>query len=162
MDGVGVKVDSSSSLVHKLLEGDAASNSVVEKSSHFENNSGIILIGATNRPELIDDALLRPGRFDKLIYVPCPNNYQRLDILKVVTKKIPLDKSVDLKRIAESAECYSGADVKNLCVEAGLHALTVDGMSAKTIRQEHFEYVLKTNRASFDVKSLEFYESFKK
>ncbi|MEM2979882.1 MAG: CDC48 family AAA ATPase [Thermoproteota archaeon] len=91
----------------------------------------VILIGATNKPEDVDPALLRPGRFDKLIYVPPPDEKTRLSILKVHTGKMLLDPDVDLESIANMTEGFSGADLKMLCNEAGITAYRREGESVK-------------------------------
>ncbi|OYT28595.1 MAG: hypothetical protein B6U95_03855 [Thermofilum sp. ex4484_82] len=82
----------------------------------------VIVIGATNKPEVIDPSLIRPGRFSKLIYVPPPDKKARLSILKIHTKNKPLGSDVDLETIAERTEGFSGADLKILCNEAALIA----------------------------------------
>jgi cell division protease FtsH len=88
----------------------------------FESNEGVILIAATNRPDVLDPALLRPGRFDRRITVPRPDVNGRLGILKVHTKKTPLEGSVDLTQIARGTPGFSGADIENLVNEAALYA----------------------------------------
>jgi cell division protease FtsH len=88
----------------------------------FESNEGVILIAATNRPDVLDPALLRPGRFDRRITVPRPDVNGRLGILKVHTKKCPLDGGVDLTQIARGTPGFSGADLENLVNEAALYA----------------------------------------
>ncbi|CAG8465126.1 3968_t:CDS:10 [Diversispora eburnea] len=85
--------------------------------------NNVLVVGATNRPDMLDDALLRPGRFDKLIYIPPPDLVARKEILKIHTSKIPLSDDVDLNVIAEQTEFYSGADLKNLCRESAMIAL---------------------------------------
>lgn len=114
----------------------------------IDSNDGVIVIGATNRPDMIDPALLRPGRFDKHIHVPPPNKESRLSILKSVTKKMPIDKDVDLAHIASKTECFSGADIKNICAEAALFALTDDGMDTEIIKNVHFLKALSSSRPS--------------
>lgn len=74
-------------------------------------------MAATNRPDMIDSALLRPGRFDKLLYVPAPNEKERLEILQSVSKNMPKDNSVNLLHVAQKTHLYSGADLSNLCKE---------------------------------------------
>jgi transitional endoplasmic reticulum ATPase len=86
----------------------------------------IVVIAATNRPDIVDPAILRPGRFDRLIYVPEPQQKARLEILKLYTKGMPLTKDVDLPRLAGMMKSYSGADIEALCREAALHALRSD------------------------------------
>jgi cell division protease FtsH len=88
----------------------------------FDSNEGIIMIAATNRPDILDSALLRPGRFDRRIVVNMPDVKGREEILKVHVRKIPLNKDVDLKVLARSTPGFSGADLANLVNEAALAA----------------------------------------
>jgi transitional endoplasmic reticulum ATPase len=89
----------------------------------LESLEGVIVIGATNRIEAIDKALLRPGRFDKLFYIAPPNKEDRLEILKVLTKQIKLSKDVDLRLLAKMTEKYNGADLYGLITEAKKESL---------------------------------------
>ena len=75
---------------------------------------GVVVIGATNRPDIVDEALLRPGRFDRLLEIPLPGNEARKDILKIHTSKKPLDKTVSLDKSVELTKGYSGADIAAL------------------------------------------------
>jgi len=86
----------------------------------------MVVIAATNRPDIVDPAILRPGRFDRLIYVPEPDLKARLEIFKLYTKEMPLTKDVDLPRLAGMTKSYSGADIEALCREAALNALRKD------------------------------------
>jgi cell division protease FtsH len=88
----------------------------------FETNQGIIILAATNRPDVLDPALLRPGRFDRQVIVPQPDVKGRLEILKVHTRNIPLDEKVNLEQIARGTPGFSGADLANLVNEAALLA----------------------------------------
>ncbi len=97
-------------------------NQLLVEMDGFDSNEGIILIAATNRPDILDGALLRPGRFDRRIVVNMPDVKGREDILKVHIRKIPLAKDVDLKVIARSTPGFSGADLANLVNEAALLA----------------------------------------
>jgi len=97
-------------------------NQLLVEMDGFESNEGVILIAATNRPDVLDPALLRPGRFDRRITVPRPDVNGRLGILKVHTKKTPLDGTVDLTQIARGTPGFSGADIENLVNEAALYA----------------------------------------
>ncbi len=83
----------------------------------------VVVLGATNRPDEIDSALLRPGRFDKIIDIPMPNAEARVDIFKIHTKRMPLDKNVDIAELANMAENYTGAEIENVCREAGMSAI---------------------------------------
>ncbi|XP_073984087.1 ATPase family gene 2 protein homolog B-like isoform X2 [Rhodnius prolixus] len=129
MDGVGLKES----------EG-ARSMSDLEKN--------VIVVAATNRPDVLDSAILRPGRLDRLQFVPPPNIHDRIDILRVLTKKIPLDKCVDLEIIATNTELFTGADLSNLCREAALEALTSEGMNVENIQNKHFITALKSVKPS--------------
>jgi len=95
-------------------------NQLLVEMDGFDSNEGIILIAATNRPDILDMALLRPGRFDRRIVVNMPDIKGREDILKVHVKSIPLAKDVDLKVLARSTPGFSGADLANLVNEAAL------------------------------------------
>ena len=97
-------------------------NQLLVEMDGFDSNEGIILIAATNRPDILDSALLRPGRFDRRIIVNMPDVKGREEILKVHVRKIPLDKDVDLKVLARSTPGFSGADLANLVNEAALLA----------------------------------------
>jgi len=88
----------------------------------FESNQGIIIIAATNRPDVLDPALLRPGRFDRQVVVPPPDVKGRLEILKVHTRNVPVDEKTDLDKIARGTPGFSGADLENLVNEAALLA----------------------------------------
>ncbi|MBF0505200.1 MAG: ATP-dependent zinc metalloprotease FtsH [Nitrospirae bacterium] len=97
-------------------------NQLLVEMDGFEGNEGVIIIAATNRPDVLDPALLRPGRFDRQIVVPTPDVKGRLEILKVHTKNIPVADSVNLDKIARGTPGFSGADLANLVNEAALVA----------------------------------------
>ena len=97
-------------------------NQLLVEMDGFEGNEGIIIIAATNRPDVLDPALLRPGRFDRQVVVPHPDVKGRLEILKVHTRNIPIDESVNLEKIARGTPGFSGADLANLVNEAALLA----------------------------------------
>ena len=97
-------------------------NQLLVEMDGFEGNEGIIIIAATNRPDVLDPALLRPGRFDRQVVVPHPDVKGRLEILKVHTRNIPIDETVNLEKIARGTPGFSGADLANLVNEAALLA----------------------------------------
>ncbi len=97
-------------------------NQMLVEMDGFDNNKGIIIIAATNRPDILDKALIRPGRFDKKIIIDLPNLKGRIKIIKIHTKKIPLNKNVNINIIAKSTPGFSGADLANLINEASLNA----------------------------------------
>ncbi len=102
----------------------------------------IVVLAATNRPDLIDPAILRPGRFDRLIYVPAPSEKGRLAILELYTKNMPLAEDVDLKALASMTKGYSGADIEALCREAALIALR-NNINAKKVTMADFREAMK-------------------
>jgi len=101
----------------------------------------ILVIAATNRPDIIDPAVLRPGRFDRLIYVPSPDEGARLQILKIHTRGMPL-KNVDVTDLAKMTAGYSGADIEALCREAGLNALRKD-IKSKEVTLDDFKTAMR-------------------
>jgi cell division protease FtsH len=111
-------------------------NQLLVEMDGFEANEGVILIAATNRPDVLDPALLRPGRFDRQVVVPIPDLKGREAILKVHTRKVPLAPSVDLTVLARSTPGFSGADLENLVNEAALLAARVN---REAVTMEDFE-----------------------
>jgi len=114
--------------------------------SGIEEMEGVVVIATTNRPDILDPALLRPGRFDRLVYVPAPDEKTRLEIFKIHTKNMPL-KGVNLEKLAKQTENYSGADIEALAREAALFALRED-IKANEVKPKHFEKALKEIRPS--------------
>ena len=108
-------------------------NQLLVEMDGFESNEGVILIAATNRPDVLDPALLRPGRFDRRVVVPRPDLRGRLQILKIHTRRVPLDEDVDLEIIARGTPGFAGADLQNLVNEAALLAARRDGSKVARI-----------------------------
>jgi len=123
----------------------------------IEKIKNVVVIAATNRPDLVDPALLRPGRLDKLIYVPSPDVKARLEILKVLTRKTPLSPEVSLEEIARKTEGYSGADLTALVREAALNVLRRN-REAIQVSMEDFEYALRKIPPSLTQEIIKFYE----
>ncbi|MFZ5955871.1 MAG: CDC48 family AAA ATPase [Nanoarchaeota archaeon] len=122
-------------------------NQILAEMDGLEELQNVIVVGATNRPDMLDPALMRPGRFDRIISVGIPSKEGRLSILKIHTKKTPLDKDIDLDEIAEKTEGYTGADLESLTREAAMLALRED-IEAKTVKKEHFEKAMEKVIAS--------------
>jgi len=122
-------------------------NQLLAEMDGIEDLTNIIVIGATNRPDMLDPALLRPGRFDRILLVNVPDKKGRLDILKIHTKNMPITKDVDLNKIAEETEGYVGADIENLAREAAMLALR-ENIETKEVKKKHFDEALKKVRAS--------------
>jgi len=132
-------------------------NQLLVEMDGFESNDGVILIAATNRPDVLDPALLRPGRFDRRIVVPRPDVNGRLGILKVHTKKTPLDATVDLLLVARGTPGFAGADLENLVNEAALYAAR---RSKEKLGNEDFEFakdkvIMGTERRSMIISEKE-------
>jgi transitional endoplasmic reticulum ATPase len=102
----------------------------------------VVIIAATNRPDIVDPAVLRPGRFDRLIYVPEPDEKARLEIFKLYTKGMPLVKDVDIVKLASSTKNYSGADIEALCREAAMNALRKD-VNSKEVALDDFQKAME-------------------
>ena len=123
-------------------------NTILAEMDGMEELSSIVLIGATNRPALVDPALLRPGRLDELVYVGTPDEKGREHILKIHTAKMPLAKDVDLAKVAHETERFTGADLEDVVRRAGLAAIRSRGEDAKTVKAEDFTAALADSRAT--------------
>ncbi|MHA1780148.1 MAG: CDC48 family AAA ATPase [Candidatus Thorarchaeota archaeon] len=113
----------------------------------MQSLQNVLVIGATNRADILDPAVLRPGRFDSIVFVPPPDKEARLAILKVHTKNMPLHEDVDLEALAEKTEGYSGADLENLTREAAMTAVRGD-WKPKPVQMKHFEQAMEEVRPS--------------
>jgi len=120
----------------------------------------VTVIAATNRPDIIDQALMRPGRFDRLIFVPMPDALARRAILQVHTRVMPLN-GVNIDDLVSRTEGFVGADLENLCQEAGIAALREDRDSS-AVEMRHFEAAFRTARPSVDKESAKHYETVSK
>ncbi|ASI99604.1 CDC48 family AAA ATPase [Thermococcus celer] len=129
-------------------------NQLLTEMDGIERNSGVVVIAATNRPDILDPALLRPGRFDRLILVPAPDEKARLEILKVHTRRVPLADDVDLRELAKRTEGYSGADIEALVREAALTAMRriMEELPAELVEEESEEFLdmLRVSRRDFE------------
>ena len=128
----------------------------------IENRKGIIIIASTNRPDIVDPAFLRPGRFDRLIFVEAPDIKSRLNILQVHTKGMPLAEDISLKKIAQITEGYTGADLENVCREAGMQAIREKMEELEKIENKHFNFALSKIKSTLPKDIIERYESMAK
>jgi proteasome regulatory subunit len=124
----------------------------------FENRGDVKIIGATNRIDILDKALLRPGRFDRIIEIPLPSEMGRLSILKVHCRSLTVDNDVDLVKVAKLTDGKNGADLRAICMEAGMFAIRKE---RSAIMQEDFEAAivkigLDFNRGPVDVEGAMF------
>ena len=136
-------------------------NTILAEMDGLEELNNVVLIGATNRPGLIDPALLRPGRFDELIYVGTPDTAGRRRILAIHTKAMPLAKDVDLESLAQRTERFTGADLEDLVRRAGLMALR-RGLDSDLVTKDDFEAALRETRASVTEDMLKDYEEIQR
>ncbi len=136
---------------------DRVVNTLLSEMDGLEELQSVVLIGATNRPNLVDPALLRPGRFDELVYVTVPDEKGRRRILGIHTDEMPLAKDVDLDSIAERTDRYTGADLEDLVRRAGLFALREKGPDVNEVSMANFEKALEASRASVTPEMIEEY-----
>ncbi|WP_326908169.1 ATP-dependent metallopeptidase FtsH/Yme1/Tma family protein [Sedimentibacter sp. MB31-C6] len=154
IDALGSKRNSESN-----NEKDQTLNQLLIELDGFNNTSNVIVVAATNRLDLLDEALLRPGRFDRKIYVGNPNYNSRLKILEVHTKNKPLDKKVQLSEIATKTHGFSGAQLANIANEAALKAIKDKN---KKINSNNFEYAIEKTVAGLEIKNSTISEKEKK
>jgi transitional endoplasmic reticulum ATPase len=136
---------------------DSVVNQLLTSIDGLESMEGVVVIGATNRPDIIDPGLLRPGRFDRLVLIRSPDKKARLEIFKIHTKSMPIDKDVDFEELSELCENYSGADIEALCREAAMLAIR-ENPEAKKVKKSHFEKAMESVRASITKDMIKVYE----
>jgi transitional endoplasmic reticulum ATPase len=132
-------------------------NTLLAEMDGIEEMQSVVVIGATNRPTLIDPALMRPGRLDELIYVTVPDEAGRKHILSIHTKAMPLAKDVDLADFAKRTDKFTGADLEDLVRRAGLAALR-ESIKSKKVTKAHFDSALGETRASVTAEMEKEYE----
>jgi transitional endoplasmic reticulum ATPase len=135
-------------------------NQILTEIDGLEELKDVVVIAATNRPDIVDPALLRPGRFDKLIQIPVPDQKTRLEILKVHTKKTPLEKGINLEAMSKMLDGYSGADLQALVQEAAMNALR-SSRESKEVSQKNFDKALEIVKPSLSNDVLKGYSTFK-
>ncbi len=148
-------IDEIDAIAAKRLQGSTSGDREVQRTlmqllaemDGFESRGDVGIIAATNRPDILDPALIRPGRFDRIIEVPVPDEEGKLEILKIHTKNMSLDADVNLEAIASEAKGASGADLKSICTEAGMFAIREDhySVSAKNF-DDALDKVLNKNK----------------
>ncbi|EKX74266.1 ATPase, AAA family domain containing protein [Theileria equi strain WA] len=176
VDSICSKRNNDSAKVYELVV-----NQLLTEMDGIKNREYVYIVAATNRPDMIDSAMLRPGRFEKLMYVPLPNYEGRIDILKKITSKVPMEKDIDLSILAQKTEGYSGADLAYLAREAGISAIEeikskVTGENWDStkmfhkialpenakLNMKHFSVALTKTIPSVKQHQLDFYENFRK
>jgi hypothetical protein len=122
---------------------------------------GILVLAATNRPYAIDAALMRPGRFDLVLYVPPPDLEARFEILQVHTRNMTLGDDVDLRKIAEETDLFTGAELEGLCRESGTVSLR-ENIAATAVFNRHFQTAKSSLKPALTIEEVETYSSFRK
>jgi transitional endoplasmic reticulum ATPase len=125
----------------------------------IEALQNVVVIGATNRPDILDPAVMRPGRFDRLIDVPAPDSKALMQIFKIHAQNMPLSADVDLQEVAVKAKGYSGADVEALCREAAMNALR-ESIDAKEVTRKDFDKAMESVSPSINPKMEDYYSQF--
>jgi transitional endoplasmic reticulum ATPase len=132
-------------------------NQLLAELDGLEALKDVVVIAATNRPDIIDPALLRSGRFDRLVMIGAPDKSGRLEILKIHTKEVPNAEDVNLEELAELTEGYVGSDLASLCREAVMLALREDP-DAKSVEMNHYREALKKVRPTIEESMVNYYE----
>ncbi|MFO7654690.1 MAG: CDC48 family AAA ATPase [Candidatus Krumholzibacteriia bacterium] len=117
-------------------------NQLLAEMDGMEELRGVVVLGATNRPDRIDPALLRPGRFDEMVYVSIPDLEARRSILAAHTREMALDEDVDLEKLAQITDRFTGADIAGVCARAGIFALR-ENVEAEAVTMDHFQRAVK-------------------
>ncbi|XP_010932341.1 cell division control protein 48 homolog B isoform X2 [Elaeis guineensis] len=141
-----------------ITVGERLLSTLLTEMDGLELATGIIVLAATNRPHAIDAALMRPGRFDLVLYVPPPDVEGRYEILKIHTRQMKLGEDVDLRQIAQCTDLFTGADLEGLCREAGMVALRED-LSAASVYNRHFQTARNSLRPSLTKSIIEEYST---
>jgi len=160
--------------------GDRVINQILTEMDGMNSKKNVFIIGATNRPDIIDSAIMRPGRLDQLIYIPLPDIKSRIQIFKAVLRKSPIAKDVDLNFLAEHTKGYSGADITEICQRSCKNAIresitrdiekkanAIEGQMETEeedpvpyITRSHFEEAMRFARRSVSDKDIQRYEMF--
>ncbi|MBS3812297.1 CDC48 family AAA ATPase [Candidatus Bipolaricaulota bacterium] len=136
-------------------------NQLLSEMDGLEELRGVVVVAATNRPDMVDSALLRPGRFDELIHVPVPDSDARKKIYEIHTAKMHLEPGVDLEKLANLSKNFTGADIAAVCKKAGRLALRED-VNAQYVRMDHFLAAIDETPASVTAAARSRYENIEK
>jgi len=127
----------------------------------IEGRGKVILFGATNRPDILDKALIRPGRFDRLIYIPPPDEISREEIFKICFSKMKVDKDVDFHMLAEKTPMFSGADIAKVAREAGMLAIA-DNINCEFIDKKFILQSIESTKPIINKEMIDYFENFAK
>ena len=162
--GLGSNTTSGDSVQERVL------STFLNEMDGIEQSKDVVVVGATNRPDMIDAALMRPGRFDKIVYVSAPNQQDRLEILQIYTRGMPMDKNVDLVDLSKRTDRFTGADLSGLCREAALlsirrlqsQKMDPATMSQQFVEKRDFEVALDEIKPSLSREMIDQYTKFSK
>lgn len=154
----GKRGDSSSG---SAVVGERLLSTLLTEMDGLEEAKGVLVLAATNRPYAIDAALMRPGRFDLILYVPPPDLEGRFEILKVHTRGMNLGSDVDLRKLAEDTELFTGAELQGLCKEVGIVALR-ENIDASVVYDRHFKTAKNSLKPALTAEEIVSYSSFKR
>ncbi len=135
-------------------------NQLLTEMDGMEEMENVIVIGGTNRPDIIDPALVRPGRFDRAMLVPAPDEEARLEILKVHTRDVPITEDVDLEKIAKDTKGFVGADLEYLVREAAMSSIRESPEESQKVTMKHFDKAMDEVGPSVDEEVNRNYEKF--
>ena len=127
----------------------------------IEGRERVVIFAATNRPDILDKALIRPGRFDRLVYIPPPDAESREDIFTIVLKGMKVEDNVDIKELSSMTELFSGADIAKVAREAGMMTLSED-INAEFVKKEHIINAIKRTKSVITKEMIAYYEGFAK
>ncbi|KAJ3405316.1 spermatogenesis associated protein 5 [Chytridiales sp. JEL 0842] len=140
--------------------GDRVLSQLLNEMDGIEPLVNVTVVAATNRPDILDSALLRPGRFDRIVYVSPPDVASRREILRIQTKRMSCDSNVQIDELAEMTQGYSGAEVVAVCQEAAMNAMEED-LNAEHVSRRHFEKAVSGITPRITPEMLQFYDDFK-
>uniref|UniRef100_A0AAY4ELD6 AAA+ ATPase domain-containing protein n=1 Tax=Denticeps clupeoides TaxID=299321 RepID=A0AAY4ELD6_9TELE len=161
LDGVGLKTVERRGTGEKVCHTEGHIESQHDQKMQYQEvcNKDVMVVAASNRPDALDSALMRPGRLDIMIYVPPPDYESRLAVLQLCTENMPLHSDVCLKEIAIQTDRYSGADLENLCKEAALLTLQQESMEASVIHHKYFVQALQNMKPSLSAQQIDSYQN---
>lgn len=133
-------------------------NQLLAEMDGLEELTDVVVLAATNRPDMLDSALLRPGRFDRIIFSGIPDKKAREEIFKIHSVNMPLTKDIDVGKLAIQTEGFVGADIEAVCREAGMLALR-ENINAKEVKLKHFQDALKKTGPSLKLEDIKYYKS---
>ncbi|XP_002166795.3 ATPase family gene 2 protein homolog A [Hydra vulgaris] len=139
--------------------GDRVLAQILTELDGVESLDGVVIVAATNRPDVIDPALLRPGRIDRLIYVPLPNSESRREILSIQFRSIPVANDVDINVLVELSSGYSGAEICSICREAAMFGLREDFDCVK-VSQRHFLTMFNQIKPATSSETIKFFDAY--